>query len=72
MIHATADVIDDVVSMGAAGLGMLLQGPGNISAGVAIREGMPIFLALMLMVFVAVLPGPDGVFAVPTRRCWLR
>ena len=55
-IHATADVIDDVLSMGAAGLGMVLQGPGNIAAGVAIREGMPIFLALLLMVFVAVLP----------------
>ena len=35
---------------------MVLQGPGNIAAGVAIREGMPIFLALLLMVFVAVLP----------------
>ena len=56
VVHATADVIDDVLSMGAAGLGMLLQGPGNIAAGVAIREGMPIFLALLLMVFVAVLP----------------
>ena len=56
VIHATADVIDDVFSMGAAGLGMLLQGPGNIAAGVAVREGMPIFLALLLMVFVAVLP----------------
>ena len=55
-IHATADVIDDVLSMGAAGLGMVLQGPGNIAAGVAVREGMPIFLALLLMVFVAVLP----------------
>jgi len=56
VIHATADVIDDVLSMGAAGLGMVLQGPGNIAAGVAVREGMPIFLALLLMVFVAVLP----------------
>ena len=56
VVHATGDVIDDVLSMGAAGLGMLLQGPGNIAAGVAIREGMPIFLALLLMVFVAVLP----------------
>ncbi len=56
LVHATADVVDDVLSMGAAGLGMVLQGPGNIAAGVAIREGMPIFLALLLMVFVAVLP----------------
>ena len=56
VVHATGDVIDDVLSMGAAGLGMLLQGPGNVAAGVAIREGMPIFLALLLMVFVAVLP----------------
>ena len=56
VIHATADVIDDVLSMGAAGLGMVLQGPGNIAAGVAVREGMPIFLALLLMVFTAVLP----------------
>ena len=56
IVHATGDVIDDVLSMGAAGLGMLLQGPGNVAAGVAIREGMPIFLALLLMVFVAVLP----------------
>ena len=55
-IHATADVVDDVLSMGAAGLGMVLQAPGNIAAGVALREGMPIFLALLLMVFVAVLP----------------
>ena len=56
IIHATADVVDDVLSMGAAAVGMVLQGPGNIAAGVAIREGMPIFLALLLMVFVAVLP----------------
>ncbi len=56
VVEATADVVDNVLSMGAAGLGMVLQGPGNIAAGVAIREGMPIFLALLLMVFVAVLP----------------
>ena len=56
VVTATADVVDDVLSMGAAGLGMVLQGPGNVAAGVAIREGMPIFLALLLMVFVAVLP----------------
>ena len=56
VVHATADIVDDVLGMGAAGLGMVLQAPGNIAAGVAIREGMPIFLALLLMVFVAVLP----------------
>lgn len=56
LVHATADVVDDVLSMGAAALGMVLQGPGNVAAGVAVREGMPIFLALLLMVFVAVLP----------------
>ena len=56
LVHATADVVDDVLSMGAAGLGMVLQGPGNVAAGVAVREGMPIFLALLLMVFTAVLP----------------
>ena len=56
IVHATADIVDDVLSMGAAGLGMVLQGPGNIAAGVAIREGMPIFHALLLMAFVAVLP----------------
>ena len=56
VIHATADIVDDVLSMGAAGIGMVLQGPGNIAAGVAVREGMPIFLALLLMVFTAVLP----------------
>ena len=56
LVHATADVIDDVLSMGAAAVGMVVQGPGNLAAGVAVREGMPIFLALLLMVFVAVLP----------------
>ena len=56
VVLATADIVDDVLSMGAAGLGMVLQGPGNVTAGVAIREGMPIFLALLVMVFVAVLP----------------
>ena len=56
LVHATADVIDDVLSMGAAAVGMVVQGPGNLAAGVAMREGMPIFLALLLMVFVAVLP----------------
>ena len=56
VVYATADIVDNVLSMGVAGLGMVLQGPGNIAAGVAIREGMPIFLALLLMVFVAVLP----------------
>ena len=55
IVRATADIVDDVLSMGAAGVGMVLQGPGNIAAGVAVREGMPIFLALLLMVFVAVL-----------------
>ena len=55
MHRATADVIDDVLSMGAAAVGMVLQGPGNLAAGVTVREGMPIFLALLLMVFVAVL-----------------
>ncbi|MCY3812115.1 MAG: conjugal transfer protein TraG N-terminal domain-containing protein [Gammaproteobacteria bacterium] len=68
VVHATADVIDDVLSMGAAGLGMVLQGPGNIAAGVAMREGMPIFLALLLMVFVAVLPFSDGVLALRRDR----
>ena len=56
LVHATADIVDDLLSMGAAGLGMVLQGPGNVAAGVAIREGMPIFHTLLLMVFVAVLP----------------
>ena len=56
IVEATVDMVDNVLSMGAAGLGMVLQGPGNLAAGVAIREGMPIFLALLLMVFVAVLP----------------
>ena len=56
VVHATVDVVEDVLSMTAAGFGMLLQAPGNIAAGVAVREGMPIFLALLLMVFVAVLP----------------
>ena len=56
VLNATADMVDNVLAMGAAGLGMVLQGPGNIAAGVAIREGMPIFLALLMMVFVAVLP----------------
>ena len=56
LVHATVDIVDDVLSMGAAGLGMVLQGPGNVAAGVAVREGMPIFLALLLMAFVAALP----------------
>ena len=56
LVHATADVIDDVLSMGAAAVGMVVEGSGNLAAGVAIREGMPIFLALLLMVFVAVRP----------------
>ena len=56
LVHATADVVDDVLSMGAAAVGMVLEGPGHLAAGVALREGMPIFLALLLMVFVAVLP----------------
>ena len=56
VVNATVDVVENVLSMSAAGLGMVLQGPGNLAAGVAIREGMPIFLALLLMVFVAVLP----------------
>lgn len=55
-LSATADIIDNWVSMGAAAIGLLSKAPGNIAAGAAIREGVPIFLALLLMVFTAGLP----------------
>ena len=56
VVHATGDVIDDVLSMARRGSGCCCRGPETSPPGVAIREGMPIFLALLLMVFVAVLP----------------
>jgi len=51
-----SDVIGGIGTTAAAGLGMILKAPGNAAAGLAIRQGMPMFLALLLMIFVAVLP----------------
>ena len=51
-----AEIVDNVLSTGASALGTVLHSPGNIAAGVVIREGMSIFVTLLLMVFLAVLP----------------
>ena len=56
LVAAGMDVAEDVLSTGLAGLGLLFKAPGAAAEGMAIREGMPIFLALLLMIFVVVLP----------------
>ena len=56
VVAATGDFLDDVSSGTLAGVGALLRAPGAAAAGTAIRDGMPMFLSLLLMVFVAVLP----------------
>ena len=56
VIAAGMDVVEDVLSTTMAGAGLLLKAPGAAAEGMAIREGMPVFLALLLMIFVVVLP----------------
>ena len=50
------DVGIDVLTNFLAGVGMLLKAPGAAAEGIVIREGAPIFLALLLMIFVVALP----------------
>ena len=56
MMSVTGEALMDFGAGAMAALGGVLKAPGNIAAGMAIREGMPMFLALLLMVFVTVLP----------------
>ena len=56
VMAAGMDVVEDVLSTTMAAAGLLLKAPGAAAEGMAIREGMPIFLSLLLMIFVIVLP----------------
>ena len=56
VMSVTGEALLDFGAGAMAALGGVLKAPGNIAAGMAVREGMPMFLALLLMVFVAVLP----------------
>ena len=55
-VAASGALIANLFSDGLAGLGGVLQLPATAAAGVVMREGMPMFHALLMMVFVAVLP----------------
>lgn len=56
LFNAGWDMVDNLATSGAAALGVVLNMPGHAAAGVVVRDGMPMFLALLLMVFVVVLP----------------
>lgn len=56
LLEAGVDVADDVLTALMAGAGMLGKAPAAAAEGAVIRQGLPIFLSLLLMVFVIVLP----------------
>lgn len=53
---ATGELLMDVGSGIGATIGMIVKAPGQSAAGMIVREGMPMFVALLMMVFVAILP----------------
>lgn len=52
----TGDLIMEGLSTAAASVGMVASAPSNLAGGVVMREGVSIFVSIILMMFVVVLP----------------
>lgn len=55
-VYATRDLMREGATSAIAGVGAAIKAPGHLAAGKAAREGTPIFLSIVLMMFVAFLP----------------
>lgn len=53
---STANFIVDAATVGVAAWGAAKQVPSQLAAGIAVREGAPIFLSMLLMIFICILP----------------